>query len=180
MFSRYIGSFLILMVSTIPVAHALSDKKWENISDIGVYSLLGTALALPAVRDDWEGTRQAGYSILLASGVTFVGKALINEERPDKSDNDSFPSGHTTRAFASATTLHRRYGWEIGFPAYAVASLTGGARVAADKHYWHDVLAGAAIGIASGWFFTDAYDDQVQLTPWVDTQGVGLNLTMYW
>ena len=170
---------LLFLLVQNPVG-AWNEKTWEDISDVGVYSLIGTALILPAAREDWEGFRQSAYSVGSAMGVTFVGKALIDEERPDNSDNDSFPSGHTANAFASATTLHRRYGWEIGFPAYAIATLTGVARERARKHYWWDVVAGAAIGTTAGWYFTDAFDNKVQLVPWIDSKGGGVSLSMRW
>ena len=143
-------------------ANAASNKTWENISDVGVYTLVGSALIIPAVRSDWDGARQAVYSMGAAEGVAILGKAVIHEERPDRSDNNSFPSGHSAVAFASATTIYRRYGWELGLPAYALATLTASARVAADKHHWYDVVAGAAIGAASGWIFTDAFNEKVQ------------------
>ena len=171
--------FLLAFIANAP-AHALSDDSWEDISDIGAYGLIGTALLLPVARDDWEGFRQGAYSIGSAAGIALIGKALVDEERPDNSDDDSFPSGHTANAFASATTLHRRYGWKTGFPAYAVATLTGVARERARKHHWYDVLAGAAIGGATGWFFTDAFNDKVQLVPWVDSNGGGVVVSMRW
>jgi membrane-associated phospholipid phosphatase len=177
--SPFVTIFLLTLLA-IPPAHAMSDSSWEDISDVGAYGLIGTALLLPVVRDDSEGIYQAAYSISSAIGISLVGKALVDEERPDNSDNDSFPSGHTANAFASATTLHRRYGWEIGFPAYAVATLTGVARERARKHHWYDVLAGAIIGSATGWFFTDAINEQVQLVPWVDRQGGGMTVSMRW
>jgi membrane-associated phospholipid phosphatase len=173
-----LATLLILFVNT--PAHAASEDTWEDISDVGAYGLLGTALLLPVARDDTDGVYQAAYSIGASLGVTLVGKALVDEERPDNSDDDSFPSGHTANAFASATTLHRRYGWEIGFPAYAVATLTGVARERARKHHWYDVVAGAVIGSASGWFFTDAVSDQVQLVPWLDSDGGGVTVSMRW
>lgn len=177
--SPLIIMFLLALPVTAPV-HALSDKDWEDISDVGTYGLLATALLLPVARDDREGVYQAAYSIGSALTITLVGKALIDEERPDNSDNDSFPSGHTSNAFASATTLHRRYGWQTGFPAYAIATLTGVARERARKHHWYDVLAGAVIGSATGWYFTDAINDQVELVPWVDSTGGGVTLSMRW
>jgi len=177
---RYLFLLSILALHTHTPANAWSDKTWEDISDVGAYGLIGTALIVPTTREDWEGLRQATYSIGASLGVVLVGKALIDEERPDDSDNDSFPSGHTASAFSSATTLHRRYGWEVGFPAYAVATLTGVARERARKHYWWDVLAGAAIGSASGWYFTDALDGNVQLVPWVDSKAAGLSASMRW
>lgn len=178
MLLRYILPFFILIFN--PSANAISNDNWATISDVGVYTLLGTSLVVPVMHDDWEGLKQAGYSIGVASGIAFLGKLAIDEERPDKSDSNSFPSGHTTRAFASATTLYRRYGWKVGMPAYLLATLTGSARVAANKHYWHDVLVGAGIGIVSGRMFTSAFNDKVQLVPWIDSDGAGIFIAMRW
>ncbi len=161
-------------------AHAISDGSWEDISDIGAYTLIGTALIMPIARDDRDGLYQAAYSLSSATAVALLGKALVDKERPDNSDNDSFPSGHTANAFASATTLQRRYGWQTGFPAYALATLTGIARERARKHDWWDVVAGAAIGTATGWFFTDAVNNNVQLVPWVSSKGGGMTVSMRW
>ena len=177
---HHICVLLSLLMLANPAANANNEDTWEDISDVGAYGLIATALLLPTARDDWTGLRQAAYSIGTATVTAQIGKALIDEERPDNSDDDSFPSGHTANAFASATTLHRRYGWQTGFPAYAVATLTGVARERARKHHWYDVLAGAVIGGASGWFFTDAFDDQVQMVPWVDSKGAGVVLSMRW
>ncbi len=171
---------LLLLSGIYPSAHADSENTWEDISNIGVVSLIGAALILPYTRADREGQKQAVYSIATATGVSLIGKALIDEERPDNSDNESFPSGHTASAFASATTLHRRYGWRTGIPAYAVATLTGIARERARKHHWYDVVAGAAIGGISGWFFTDAFDNKIQLVPWVDSKSGGVAISMRW
>ena len=171
---------LLLFSGQVPAAMAWSDDTWEDISDIGAYGLIGTALILPSTRKDWEGLQQAAYSIGAAEGITLVSKALIDSERPDDSDNDSFPSGHTASAFSSATTLHRRYGWKTGIPAYAVATLTGVARERARKHYWYDVVAGAAIGTLTAWYFTDPINDTVQLVPWVDSNGGGVSISMRW
>lgn len=160
--------------------HAVSNKNWDDISTVTEIGLIGTALATPTLRGDWRGLGQAGLSIGVAGGAATGLKAVIHEERPDNSDNNSFPSGHTTFAFASATTLHRRYGWQWGAPAYVVATFTGVARVAARKHHWWDVLAGAAIGTGSGWFFTSPFDDKVQLVPWVEGKGAGIRVAIPW
>ncbi|MDT8282882.1 MAG: phosphatase PAP2 family protein [Gammaproteobacteria bacterium] len=180
--SRYPIITALLMSGVSSSTNAISNDGWANISDVGAYTLLGSALILPVTRDDWQGFRQAGYSIVTAEGVALLGKAVVHEERPDNSDNNSFPSGHSSLAFASATTMYLRYGWQAGMPAYALATLTAGTRVAARKHFVWDVVAGAAIGSASAWLFTDAFNDKVQLNPWIDTDGKGggLDLTMRW
>ncbi len=66
-------------------------------------------------------------------------------------DHQSFPSGHTTTAFALCTVLGERIGttWaRIGL--YGVATLTAVARVRNDQHWPSDVAMGAALGIAAG------------------------------
>jgi len=171
---------LLMVLGLSPSAHALSNGTWADISDVGEFTLIVSSMAAPAILDDWKGFRQAGYSLGTAQGIALLGKALVHEQRPDNTDNNSFPSGHTSVSFAAATTMYRRHGWKMGFPAYALATLTGSARVAARKHYWHDVVAGAAVGIASGWLFTDAFNDKVQLLPWVDSNGGGVIVTMGW
>jgi len=81
--------------------------------------------------------------------VTSV-KLLARRERPDGSDFHSFPSGHTSGAFTASTVLSRRYGWKIGAPAYALATLTAMDRMEDRKHFASDVVAGAALGIIIG------------------------------
>ncbi|WP_428808994.1 phosphatase PAP2 family protein [Vibrio lamellibrachiae] len=168
----------LLAVSTF--TQAMSSDSWKTVSDIGAYGLVGAALAVPAYKGDWQGFQQAGFSIASAAGVAFIGKKTIDAERPDKSNYNSFPSGHTTNAFSSATTLHLRYGWEAGLPAYTLATLVAVGRVEADQHYWKDVLAGAAIGSVSAWVFTDAFDENVQLIPWVENDSYGLSMQYQW
>ncbi|ENM5750630.1 phosphatase PAP2 family protein [Vibrio mimicus] len=155
-------------------------KNWETLSDIGTYGLVGLAFAMPAYQSDWQGFTQAGLSIATASGVGLVTKSLIDEERPDGSGNDSFPSNHTANAFAAATTLNIRYGWEVGLPAYGLAALSGVGRVEGNKHYWRDVLAGAVLGTVSAWIFTESLDDSVQVLPWIDGEQAGISVTMRW
>jgi len=158
-------------------AHA-SDSGWATASDVGRDALVITALGLPAVKGDWQGDKQAAFSIGAAFAVTAALKETIHEERPDGSDNKSFPSGHTSASFAAAATLEKRYGWEIGLPAHAVAAFVGVARVEANKHFVHDVIAGAAIGEASGWLLTRRKNDKVQWLPWGDAHGGGVTVAM--
>lgn len=85
--------------------------------------------------------------------VGFVGKTalkgIIKEDRPDHSDNKSFPSGHATMAFAAARSIDKEFRSEsiwIPIAAYAAATAVGVERVASDRHHWYDVVAGAGLG----------------------------------
>lgn len=158
-------------------AHAGEDD-WATASDIGRGALVATALGLPAVRGDWEGAKQAAFSLGATYAVTTGLKLAIEEERPDASNDKSFPSGHTSSSFAAAATLHKRHGWQVGVPAHIVAAFVGVARVKADKHYVHDVIAGAAIGEAAGWLLTSRKNEKVQWVPWGDAHGGGVTVAM--
>lgn len=155
-----------------------SDKGWATASDVGRNGLVIVALGLPAVQGDWQGTKQAAFSLGATYAVTTGLKHVVEEERPDGSDDKSFPSGHTSSSFAAAATLHKRHGWEVGVPAHVVAAFVGVARVKADKHYVHDVIVGAAIGEAAGWLLTSRKNERVQWLPWADSKGGGVTVAM--
>ena len=89
--------------------------------------------------------------------ATYGLKYAIDAERPNGA-GQSFPSGHTALSFTGAAFLNKHYGWKAGVPAYLAASYVGWSRVHSNNHYWSDVLAGAAIGIASNYFMGDPHE----------------------
>ena len=141
----YLLLLTILALHAHTPAHAWSDKTWDDISAVGVYSLVGTALILPTTRKDWEGLRQAAYSMGSATGISLIGKALVDEERPDNSDDDSFPSGHTMHAVGFSWILMTYYP-ELGLFVLPFTILVAMSRLVLGLHYPSDVLAGALIG----------------------------------
>lgn len=155
-----------------------STEDWDKASDVARAGLVIAALGVPAVQGDWEGGKQAVFSVGAAYAVTRGLKWAIPEERPDESGDDSFPSLHASTSFAAAATLHRRYGWKVGIPAHAVATFVAVARVEADKHFVHDVIIGAAIGEAAGWLLTTPANENVQWLPWGNTKGGGATVVM--
>lgn len=90
-------------------------------------------------------------SSILSSFVTKAGKKIARRERPDHSDNQSFPSGHATNAFAIATAIATDYQDKPVVPviAYALATTVAIARVHENVHFPADVVAGALIGRAT-------------------------------
>lgn len=86
---------------------------------------------------------------LLTQLFTQTIKVAAHRTRPDGTSY-SFPSGHTSTSFATATVLQRHYGWKVGIPAYALAGYVGASRVQDRRHYLSDVVFGAALGVAAG------------------------------
>jgi membrane-associated phospholipid phosphatase len=76
-------------------------------------------------------------------------KVTARRTRPD-GNHLSFPSGHTSSTFATATVLQREFGWKVGVPAYAAATAVAVSRMTENKHYASDVIFGAAIGLVAG------------------------------
>lgn len=116
----------------------------------------------------WEGGHNwprfivnTGASVVVAFGAKTVLKKAIKEERPDHSDNKSFPSGHASMAFAAARSIDKEFRknciW-IPIAGYAAATAIGVERIVNKHHHWYDVVAGAGIGIGSAeltWWLSD-------------------------
>ena len=94
---------------------------------------------------DTEGLIQFGASFAVTAGTTGLLKRTTDVERPDHSDDQACPSGHAASAFAAATFMHRRHGFESAWPWYAAATYVGWTRVDANQHRWSDVAGAAAI-----------------------------------
>jgi membrane-associated phospholipid phosphatase len=124
---------------------------------------------------------QLGVDLLRAqivSGVITDGlKLATNRTRPDGRDY-SFPSGHTSSAFATAAVLNSTFGWKAGVPAYIVSTYVASSRMANYRHFATDVLFGAGIGIASGRAVTfDHRNRTVTVAPAITFHSVGVSAT---
>ncbi len=86
---------------------------------------------------------------IINGALTQAIKVSVDRARPD-GGRFSFPSGHSSGTFATATVLQRHYGWRVGAPAYAVATYVAVSRLSENKHFLSDVIFGAGIGIVSG------------------------------
>jgi membrane-associated phospholipid phosphatase len=177
---RHFGMFTALMLVATPAAvSAKNEKTWDTASSVGAYGLTAVAIGLPLVKHDSKGALQAAGSVVAAQLVTLGLKEAFPELRPDRSDRKSFPSGHTSQAFAAAATIFNREGKSAGIPALGVAAFVGLARVQADKHHWYDVVAGAAIGASAGFLIThDRPEKSALIMPWGDSKGGGISIAM--
>lgn len=102
-----------------------------------------------------------GASVVVAFGAKTALKAMIKEERPDHSDDKSFPSGHAAIAFAAARSIDKEFRKDciwIPIAGYAAATAVGIERIASKRHHWYDVVAGAGIGFGAAeltWWLSD-------------------------
>lgn len=160
-------------ISLLKSINAKNYPAWDNgmrfVSN-SVYGLMPLSFACTMsyglLKKDPQMIRN-GYrsaaTILLAGGITTGLKYVVNRSRPfvtyekdivqrDKNVGPySFPSGHTTFAFATATHLSLTYKkWYVVIPSYIYASLVGYSRMRLGVHYPSDVLAGAILGAGSG------------------------------
>ena len=103
-----------------------------------------------------------GVSVLVASGISTVMKFSFNRERPYRTypfiekltsgGSPSFPSGHTSDAFATATSLSIAFPkWYVIAPSYLWASGVGYSRMHLGVHYPSDVFIGALVGAGSSY-----------------------------
>ncbi|MEM9996231.1 MAG: phosphatase PAP2 family protein [Bacteroidota bacterium] len=136
-------------------------------------------------------------SALYACAVGYSLKAVIGRARPYTGDGAfgyepfspsrdyySFPSGHTTMAFALVTPWVVYYPGPVTYGLLGLSTGTAIARVAHDEHWATDVLAGAAIGAVTGVFLARRHlseteaREAVRVQPLVSAEHVGASVTI--
>ena len=133
-------------------------------------------------------------SLVYAGVLTGTLKGVFGRFRPEAdggayrfdpwSGNASFPSGHTTAAFAVITPWVLYYPHVATYGLFAISTSTAVARVALDKHWPTDVLAGAAIGFFTARYLTQrhrgtsAEGPRLNVTPTIVGGGAGFTLRL--
>lgn len=134
-------------------SHQKMDKSTAHIGDLmgtGAFSLVAAGLQYQF--DDREYIYQSHLRGFIYGGISIYAlKTTFGRPRPGNSDNhQSFPSGHTTIMFMSATQLQNAYGWGVGAAAYALSIFTAATRLSDDVHWFSDTVGGAFLGMWVG------------------------------
>ena len=109
--------------------HAEGEPKTNKVSHLG-FDLL----------------RALAVSQALTQGI----KIVAQRDRPT-GECCSFPSGHASASFATASVFERHLGYRGAWPTYAIAGYVAMSRLHDNRHFLSDVIFGGALGIASGW-----------------------------
>ena len=131
-----------------------SASKFGDVVGDGwmVTALSLTAYAVGRVNKDPKLTHVASDLVraeILNAAFTVPIKAAVDRQRP-RGGGHSFPSGHTSAAFAAAAVLQEHGGWKFGVPMYTLATFVGWARVRDKSHWLSDAAFGATIGTMAG------------------------------
>ena len=92
---------------------------------------------------------EAGVALAGSAVAATALKEAVSRRRPD-GGHGSFPSGHTTSAFAVVPAAFKHGGWKAGVPACLAGLATGLGRMEDHRHYLSDVTAGATLGLLFG------------------------------
>jgi membrane-associated phospholipid phosphatase len=106
-----------------------------------------------------------GFAFAVNLGITYLVKVLTRRTRPyikypdlnEKAleNTPSFPSGHSSVAFQTATALTLAFPcWQVAVPAYLWASTVVYSRLYLGVHYPSDVLGGILLGMSTAWLFS--------------------------
>ena len=159
-------------INLLKEINVIRNKNLDGTFSLFTHSVVPVSFGTPVIitgigllKKDSLLTRKGlylGATVVVATGVATVLKYSINRDRPfvtypyiekmADAGSPSFPSGHTTDAFATATSLSLAFPkWYVIAPSFLWASAVGYSRMHLGVHYPSDVLAGAIIGAGSAY-----------------------------
>jgi membrane-associated phospholipid phosphatase len=149
--------------------HASGSNAAQNFFKLGkylgaVYTQAGVAVGLyvigrvvgPAARDAPKTSKLShlGFDLMrgliVSQAFTQGIKYAVQRDRPT-GECCSFPSGHASAAFTTASILERHLGYRGAWPTLVGATYVAFSRIADNRHFLSDVVFGSALGIATGW-----------------------------
>jgi len=171
-----------LIASDTHIANAFENSRGQvrwggRISDIGASYTLIPIVASSYVYGEWRDNpkaREIGVlgtqSLLDILIVVGVMKEVFRRNRPDEKDpgdfwggGTSFPSGHAIQVWSIASLLDHEFKRKriVGITAYSLAGIVSAARIAAQKHFASDVVAGGTMGWFIGRYVYDTHMSHV-------------------
>lgn len=133
----------------------VGDNFKTNLDDYTRYAPVATMyiadLSGISSKNHWfDQTKNMAISMILTDVFTKAIKRGVFKIRPDRSNDNAFPSGHTSVAFATGAVAYEELKHSspvLAYSSYGFATITGGLRMANNKHWVSDVLVGAGLGI---------------------------------
>ena len=150
-------------------AHVVGNKTADNVFTLGKW--LGTSgvqmgagaglwalgryvIAPAADQPQTNKFSELGFDLIraqiLSEAFVHAIKPAVGRERPN-GECCSFPSGHSSSAYAAAAVLERHFGYRASLPALAAATYVATSRLVDNRHWLSDVMFGAGLGTAAGW-----------------------------
>ena len=178
--------------------HHVGDNLTRSFQQFGaVYSFIvlglfeGYGLAANSPKAKAVAFDGVAASVIASGIIAPTLKYTVGRVRPNRTEstfqfkpfsgNYSFPSGHTTQAFAVASVIAAHYdAWWVKTLAYGTAAAVGYSRIQQNQHFASDVVAGAFIGYTVG--RTVVRHNNVspptsfQFVPWSERHVVGFQL----
>lgn len=165
--TRFGGSYEVYTLIFMGGFGALFNKpKMLNTTFLATQAYI-TGEAVHQVANFFTGRQRPDYYTSATSlpNPTFHGPFSSVRDVNGNRIASSFPSGHTTVAFAAATVFAMEYRDKPLIPiiAYTAASLIGISRITENRHWFSDVVAGAVLGYFSGKQVVDNYHRYAKL-----------------
>ena len=127
----------------------IGDFLGHSVPNIAYVLLMGGDYLFNKDEQSLSRTILMTKATLYSGAVTDITKIIVAEKRPN-GGSLSFPSGHTTTAFAFSSVVMMEYSLPYGIAANAMATFVGFSRMNDNAHYLHDVIAGATVGAMYG------------------------------
>ena len=163
---------------------AFKPGKYLGSTAVQVSASVGTYLIGRYARPGSSKTNKwshIGFDLLRAQVVSstlmYGIKQAVRRDRPT-GECCSFPSGHSTVTFATASVLERHFGYRASWPMWIIAGYVATSRLIDNRHFASDVVFGAALGVASGWTVVGRHGrDTFAMTPVLMRGGAGVSFT---
>jgi hypothetical protein len=183
----------------LPITRPNPHDRKTPVDDIAQIAVAPTLFIFDALGDEKHHPIDQFFITALSYGITVLPVRYIknhyNSLRP-YGGNHSFPSGHTATAFVGSHIIYKEFKdsnpW-IAYSGYAMGAFVAGSRVAHDKHWVSDVMAGAGIAMLATelayWIYfpvrnliTDEanklFGNDIILSPIIQPNTLGLNFSM--